>query len=82
MDDKLHFGMPGGIADNEDEGDESDECNVIPPASRRPRPLTEFPRCQLGTSDVNGYDGEDGDNADEEEETSPADDGSTQNVED
>jgi len=40
----------------------------------------------LGTSDVDGYEGEDGDDvdadADEEEESSQVDDGSTQNVED
>jgi hypothetical protein len=34
------------------------------------------------TSDVDGYECEDGEDADEEEEASPADDGSTQNVED
>jgi hypothetical protein len=41
-------------------------------------------RCDLGTSDVNGYDGEDGAIADvdEEEDASQGDDASTQNVED
>jgi len=41
-------------------------------------------RIDLGSSDVNRYEGEDGDdaNADEEEEASQADDGSMQNVED
>ena len=41
-------------------------------------------RFDLGTSDVDGYEGEDGDDADadEEEEASQAEDGSTQNVED
>ena len=34
-DDKLHFGMPGGSGDFEDEGDESDEPDAIPTASRR-----------------------------------------------
>jgi hypothetical protein len=37
---------------------------------------------ELGTSDVNGYEGEDGDDANEEGEASLADDGSTQTVED
>jgi hypothetical protein len=41
-------------------------------------------RINLGPSDVDGYEGEDGNDADadEEEEASPANDGSTQNVED
>ena len=33
-DDELHFGMPGGRGDYEDECDESDECDAIPTASR------------------------------------------------
>jgi len=33
-DDKLHFGMPGGSGDYEDEGDESDDRDAIPTASR------------------------------------------------
>jgi hypothetical protein len=89
-DDELHFGMPGGSGDFEDEGDESDERDAIPTASRRRRPATELERCDLGTSDVDGHEGEDGDDADanadadadEEEEASQVDDGSTQNVED
>jgi len=80
-DDELHFGMPGGSGDFEDEGDESD---VIPTASRRRRAATVLERFDLGTSDVDGYEGEDGDDADadEEEEPSQAEDGSRQNVED
>jgi hypothetical protein len=89
-DDELHFGMPGGSGDFEDEGDESDDRDAIPTASRRRRPATELERFDLGTSDVDGYEGEDGDDADadadadadEEEEASQVDDGSTQNVED
>jgi hypothetical protein len=79
--DELHFGMPRGSGDFEDEGDESD---AIPTASRRRWAATELERFDLGTSEVNGYDGEDGDDADtdEEEEASQAEDGSTQNVED
>ena len=34
-DDELHFGMPLGSGDYEDEGDESDVCDDIHPASRR-----------------------------------------------
>ena len=80
MDDELHCGMPWGSGDFEDEGDESD---AIPTASRR-RLATKLERFYLGTSDVEGYEGEDGDDADadEEAEGSQADDGSTQNVED
>jgi len=85
-DDELHFGMPGGSVDYENEGDESDNCDAIPTARRRWRPATELNRFDLGTSDVDGYECEDSDNADadadEEEEASQVDDGSTQNVED
>jgi len=80
-DDELHFRMPVGSGDFEDEGDESD---AIATASRRQRAATELERFDLGTSDIDRYEGEDGDDtdADEEEEASQADDGSTQNVED
>ena len=82
-DDELHFGMPGGSGDFEEEGDESDDRDAIPTASRRRRPATELERFDLGTSDVDGSEGEDGDHADadadadadEEEEASQADDG-------
>jgi hypothetical protein len=60
-DDELHFGMPGGSGDIEDERDESD---AIPSASRRRRAATELERFDLGTSDVDGYEGKDGDDAD------------------
>ena len=80
-DDVLHCGMPGGSGHFEHESDESD---TITTASRRRRAATELERFGLGTSHVDGYEGEDGDDADadEEEEASQADDGSTQNVED
>jgi len=83
-DDELHFGIWGGSGDDEDEGDECDERDVIPTSSQRPRPVTELRRFDLGTSDVDGYEGDDGEDVDvdEEEEASLADDGSTQNVED
>jgi len=85
-DDQLHFGRPGGSGDYEDEGDESDDRDAIPTASRRGRPSTELEMFDLGTSDVDGYEGEDGDDADadadEEEESSQVEDGSTQKVED
>jgi hypothetical protein len=82
--DELHFGMRGGIRDYEDEGDSSDDRDAIPTASRRQRPATELERFDLGTSNGNGYEGEDGDKADADadldEECSQVDDGSTQNV--
>jgi len=85
-DDELPFGMPGGSGDYDDDGAESDEHGAICTASRRRRPATELERFDLGTSDVDRYEGEDGDaadvDADEEEEPSQADNGSTQNVED
>jgi len=58
--------------------------HAIPTTSWHRRPATELKRFDLGTTDVDGYEGEDGDDADadEEEEASHPDDGSTQNVED
>jgi len=84
LDDKLHFSMPVGSRDYEDEGDESDVCDAISGASHPRLPATELLRFDLGTSDVNRYEGEDGDDAyaDEEEEGSQANDRSTKNVED
>jgi hypothetical protein len=85
-DDELHVGLPGGSGDYEDESDESDERNTIPTASWRCRPATELEWFDQGTSDVDGYEGEDGDDADEdadeEEEALQGDYGSMQNVED
>jgi hypothetical protein len=84
--DELHFRMPGGSGDYEDEGDESDDRDTIPTSSRRRRPATELVRFDPGTSDVDRNEGENGDDADadadEEEESSQVEDGSTQNVED
>jgi len=68
-DDELHFRMPGGSGDFEDEGDKSD---AIPTASRRRRAATELERFDLGTSDVDGYEGEDGDDPDADEEEEPS----------
>jgi len=84
MDEEPHFRMPGGSWDYKDEGDESDGHNAIPTASWQGRPTTGLERFNLGTSDVDGYEGDNGDDVDvdEEEEASLADDGSTQNVED
>ena len=84
MDDELHFGMPGGSGNYEDEGDKSDERNAIPTASWRRQAATKLEMLDQGTSAVDGYEGEDGNDTDaeEEDEASQADDGSTQNVED
>jgi len=82
-DDKLHFGIPVGSGHYEDEGDESDKRDAIPIASSRPRPATDLERFDLGTSDVEGYDGHNVDDADadEEDDASLANEGSIQNVE-
>jgi hypothetical protein len=79
--DHLHFGMPVGSGDVDDEAEQSD---AIPTTSRRRRAGTGPERVDLGTTDFDGYEGEDGDDADadEEEERSQAEDGSMQNVED
>jgi len=76
--------MPQGREDFEHHGEESDESDAIPTASRRWFAATDLERFDLLTSDVDGYEGEDGNNsdADEEEEASPADAGSTQNLDD
>jgi hypothetical protein len=84
MDDKLLFGMPGGSGGYKDESDESDMRDGISTASQQRWPATDPERLDLGTSNVDRYEGEDGDDADadEEEQGWLADDGSTQNVED
>jgi hypothetical protein len=83
-DDNPHFGMTGGSVDYDDDGDESDMCDAIPTASPCQLPATELQRFDLEPSDVDMYRGKDSDDADAdgEEESSQADDGSTQNVED
>jgi hypothetical protein len=78
-DDQPDFGIPGGRGCFEDEGDESD---VIPTASWHRWAKTALERFDMGTSDVDWYQGDDGNDANEEAEALPADDGSTQNVED
>jgi hypothetical protein len=63
-DEKLHFRMAGGSRDYEDDGDECDQRYAIPSSNWRRRPATELERFDLGTSDVNRYEGEDGHYAD------------------
>jgi hypothetical protein len=83
-DEILHFGLPVGIGDYKDAGDESDTRDAIPTARVRRWPSMELEWFDLGTSDVDRNQGKDGDNADadEEDDESQADDGSMQNVED
>jgi len=75
--------MAGGSWDFEDEGYETDKRDAIPTASQPRHAMTELVRFALGTSDVNGSEGEDGYNADldEEDAASQIDAGSMQNVE-
>jgi hypothetical protein len=82
MDDELHFGMPGGCDDYNEEGDEIDMSDAIPTTSRRRRAATELERFHLGTSDGDRSEGDDGDEADANEvkESSQAVDGLTQNL--
>jgi hypothetical protein len=81
MHDELHIGMPGDRGYSKDERHTRDERNAIPTTSRRRWAATELERFDLGTHDVNGYDGEVVDDVDEEEDASQADDGSMQIVE-
>jgi hypothetical protein len=85
-DGEMHFGVPGGNGDYDDDGNESNKRNAIPSTSRQHRPATELERFDLGTSHGDGYKGKEGDDADaeadKEDEALQADDGSTQNVED
>jgi hypothetical protein len=84
MDDEVHFGMPGGCKDYDDETEEIDENDAISTACRRQRAATELERFDLGTSDVDAYEGDHGDHADAdgEEQASQADDGLMQTLED
>jgi hypothetical protein len=77
MNDKLHSAIPGDSGIHEDEGDECDIHDAIPTASRCQTPATELKGFELGTSNVDGYKGEDGDKSEtdeEEEEASQAND--------
>jgi len=64
--------------------DEEKEASQADDGSTQSAENSGHSRFDLGTSDVDGYEGEGGDNADAdaEQEASQADDGSTPNVED
>ena len=81
---ELHFGIPRGCKNYQDVGDVIDESDANPTASWQRQAATELERFDLGTSDVDRYQGDDGDDADAdaEEEESQADDGLTQTLED
>jgi len=83
MDDKLHFGIPGGSGDHQDDGDESDMRDAIATTNRQWRPATQLERFDLGLSGVDGVEGEDGDDvyADAEHDALHADDGWMHNME-
>jgi len=68
MHDTLHFGLPGGSGEYNNEADEGDLHDAIPSGSRWRRAATELGTFDLETSDVDGYEGEDGDDADVDEE--------------
>ena len=82
--DKLHFGIPVCSEDYDHKCDEIDESDAIPTARRGLCGTTQLGRFNLGTSDVDGYEGDDGNNADADEEAEPSqdDDGLTQTLED
>jgi hypothetical protein len=82
-DDEMHVGMPGGCDDYDDEDDKIADCDGIPAASRQWLAATELERFDLGTSDMDRYEGDNGDDADADklEEESQADDGLTQTLE-
>ena len=82
-DDELHFAMPVGCEDYDDNGGKMDVIDAIPTTIQPRWAATELERFDLGTSDVDRYESDNGDNvnADEEEEASQADDGLTQPLE-
>jgi hypothetical protein len=84
MENKLHFGIAGGIGDYDDEAEESQERDRIPSPGRRQQAGTELERFDLGTDYVDTYECEDRNNAnadlDEKKDALPGYDGTTQNV--
>jgi len=83
-DGKLHFGMAGGSNDYDDVGDEIDKRDDIPTAREWWQAATELERFDLGTCDVDRYEGDDGNDADVDyqDEASQADAESMENLED
>jgi hypothetical protein len=84
MDNEQCLAMPGRSGDYEDEVEECDEHAAIRTARQARWRTTDRERFDLGTCDVDGYQGKDSDDADVDagEEVSQGDDGLTQNVDD
>jgi len=82
-DDELHFSIPGGCEEYDDDGDEINVSDSIATASRRRWAATELDRFDQGTSDVDGDEGDDGADADADvkDEESQTDDGLTKSSE-
>jgi len=83
-DEQYHFGIPAGSGDYEDDADDRHERDDIPTLSQQWWAMTRLQRLDVGTGDVNAYEGDNGNDADtdDEEEASQAIDGSMQNMED
>ena len=81
-DDELHIRMPGCSGDHGEMGDESYEPDAIPNASLWRWAATALEGFDLGTGDVDRFEGEGGADvdADDKEDGSQADDESTQNL--
>ena len=56
---ELHFGMPGGSDDYDNESDEIEESDAIPTASQRRRATAALARLDLGTNDAGRYEDND-----------------------
>jgi hypothetical protein len=67
-DDELHFEMPVGCEDLDDDGDIIDNSDDIPTASRQRPVSTELERLDLQTSDGDTKESDDIDNADADQE--------------
>jgi len=81
---ELHFGRPWRRKEYKDEGDEINGSHAIPTTSRLRWATIELERFVLGTSEVDGYKGDDGDDATQNkgEAVSQASDRSMQILED
>jgi hypothetical protein len=82
----VHSGITGGCGEYDNVRDETVECDAIPTASQRRCPTTDLDRFDLGTINVNGYQGKEGNDADadmeEMDDASQTDDRTLQHEED